>query len=78
MPAHASGDTPVTTSCHPSASVPGAPLAITGSARNGASGCVNSDVHPGLLAPLAQACAAELPFPNPVGVPAPAAGAPRA
>jgi hypothetical protein len=32
----------------------------------------------GLLAPLAQACAAELPFPNPVGVPAPAAGAPRA
>jgi hypothetical protein len=32
----------------------------------------------GLLAPLARACAAELPFPNPVGVPAPAAGAPRA
>jgi hypothetical protein len=32
----------------------------------------------GLLAPLARACSAELPFPNPVGVPAPAAGAPRA
>ncbi len=29
----------------------------------------------GLLAPIAQACAAELPFPNPVGVPAPAVGA---
>jgi hypothetical protein len=27
----------------------------------------------GLLAPVARACAAELPFPNPVGVPAPAA-----
>ena len=25
----------------------------------------------GLLAPVARACAAELPFPNPVGVPAP-------
>jgi hypothetical protein len=37
----------------------------------------------GLLAPVARACAAELPFPNPVGVPAPPAGgsgglAPRA
>jgi hypothetical protein len=32
----------------------------------------------GLLAPLARACAAELPFPNPVGVPAPVAGAQRA
>ena len=29
----------------------------------------------GLLAPIAQACAAELPYPNPVGVPAPAVGA---
>jgi len=28
----------------------------------------------GLLEPVARACAAELPFPNPVGVPAPAAG----
>jgi hypothetical protein len=28
----------------------------------------------GLLVPIAQACAAELPFPNPVGVPAPAVG----
>jgi hypothetical protein len=32
----------------------------------------------GLLAPIARACAAELPFPNPVGVPAPAHGAQRA
>ena len=32
----------------------------------------------GLLAPLARACAAELPFPNPVGVPAPAAATQRA
>jgi hypothetical protein len=31
-----------------------------------------------LLTPLARACAAELPFPNPVGVPAPAVGGPRA
>jgi len=31
----------------------------------------------GLLGPIARACAAELPFPNPVGVPAPAVGAPR-
>ncbi len=30
------------------------------------------------LAPIARACAAELPFPNPVGVPAPGAGAARA
>src|SRR5260221_841133 len=29
----------------------------------------------GLLTPIAQACAAELPFPNPVGVPAPTVGA---
>jgi hypothetical protein len=29
-----------------------------------------------LLAPIAVACATELPFPNPVGVPAPAAGTP--
>ncbi len=32
----------------------------------------------GLLTPIARACAAELPFPNPVGVPEPAVGAPRA
>jgi hypothetical protein len=32
----------------------------------------------GLLAPIAQACAAELPYPNPVGVPTPAVAAPRA
>jgi hypothetical protein len=30
-----------------------------------------------LLAPIAQACAAELPFPNPVGVPVPAVGTRR-
>jgi hypothetical protein len=30
------------------------------------------------LAPIAQACAAELPYPNPVGVPTPAVAAPRA
>jgi hypothetical protein len=30
-----------------------------------------------LLGPIARACAAELPFPNPFGVPAPAVGAPR-
>ena len=28
-----------------------------------------------VLGPIAQACAAELPYPNPVGVPAPAASA---
>jgi len=32
----------------------------------------------GLLAPIAQACAAELPYPNPVGVPTPAVAGPRA
>jgi hypothetical protein len=32
----------------------------------------------GLLAPIAQACAAELPYPNPVGVPAPVVGRQRA
>jgi hypothetical protein len=32
----------------------------------------------GLLAPIAQACAAELPYPNPVGVPAPAVATPGA
>ncbi|HEY2691422.1 MAG TPA: hypothetical protein VGJ50_23505, partial [Streptosporangiaceae bacterium] len=31
-----------------------------------------------LLAPIAQACAAELPYPNPVGVPAPVVGTQRA
>ena len=32
----------------------------------------------GLLAPIAQACAAELPYPNPVGVPTPVVAPPRA
>ena len=41
-------------------------------------GAAETEELAGLLAPIARACAAELPFPNPVGVPAPADGAPRA
>ncbi len=37
-----------------------------------------TDELAGLLSPIARACAAELPFPNPVGVPEPVAGAQRA
>jgi hypothetical protein len=39
-------------------------------------GAEASEELAGLLAPIARACAAEMPYPNPVGVPAPAAGAP--
>jgi hypothetical protein len=41
-------------------------------------GTAATDELAGLLSPIARACAAELPFPNPVGVPEPVVGAQRA
>ncbi|HEX4660005.1 MAG TPA: hypothetical protein VH307_21680, partial [Streptosporangiaceae bacterium] len=41
-------------------------------------GAAATDELAGLLSPIARACAAELPFPNPVGVPEPVVGAQRA